>query len=382
MSKPTTKTPNRKSSTSAPGAKLPNRINQHYELSPDDQYIFDQIADAVQNIDKSIMALGGAQNTWMPESSISYDRFKTMLLHQAQTYDSSITRPQVNALLRAYSECVKAVIDQNTSVDLNWATVGGETRKPRLITGVLLTRKEAQGEPVFSTAISGKPYCTFPRKLQEGSSFMTAEEYYNQPILKFTTEARLYRKLSHINELPEFAGYSEEQINNITAKADKQYFATLTKSEVAKSRKRIRDLGQNYARTHAQDTPKPLPDFESWDMTNKFSVWCMQEGSRHNAYFATLPHEEKIYFFRETATKALYRKNTSLVLPEHALYYYNLNQPYVPLPEHIQTYEPHETAFFEALYKWGESLSKDPNTPMPQILTEPKPLAIIQRDGD
>ena len=362
--------------------KQPNRVNQHYSLTPDDQYIFDQIADAVQNIDKSIMALGGAQNTWMPESSISYDRFKTMLLHQAQTYDSSITRSQVNALCRAYTECVKAVIDQNTSADINWATVGGEIRKPRLITGVLATRKKAHGEPVFSTAISGKPYCTFSRKMQDGSSFMTADEYYSQPLLKFTTEARLYRKLSHINELPEFAGYSEEQINNITAKADKQYFATLSKSEVAKNRKRLKDMSQNFARTHSQDAPKPLPGFESWDMTNKFSVWCMQEGSHHNAYFATLSHEEKIYFFRKAATKSIYRKNTAQLLPEHAIYYYKLNDPVVPLPDNILKYEPHETAFFNALYDWGRALVQDPAAPMPQILTENKCIARLQQDGD
>lgn len=348
------------------------RINQHYDMTPEDQKIFDAIADAVENIDKSIK---DPTNSWMPDSTISFDRFKTMVFKQLEERSSSdgnqrfpippdtLTRSQLNAFFTAYNDCIKAVIDQNMSVDTGFAEIGGKTQLPRLITGELAVKRKALGESIFSSAVTGKPYCVFTRKLQDGSSYMPATDYYNQPELIYTTEAYLYRQLSNSPEIPEFVGLSKENIMAITRKADVQYFATLSPKEVASRRKRLKDMAQNLARSHA--LPKPLPGFESWDMSNKLSVALMKETSVHNSYHQLRTHQEQIYAIRLLISKSVYTKSISPLLPEHAKYYYEQNQPYIPLPDHIIDNEPEQAKWFEELYNWGKELCENPEIPIP-----------------
>lgn len=334
------------------------RINQHYDMTPEDQKIFDTIADAVENIDKSIK---DPTNSWMPDSTISFDRFKTMVFKQLPP--DTLTRSQLNAFFTAYNDCIKAVIDQNMSVDTGFAEIGGKTQLPRLITGELAVKRKALGESIFSSAVTGKPYCVFTRKLQDGSSYMSATDYYNQPELIYTTEAYLYRQLSNSPEIPEFVGLSKENIMAITRKADVQYFATLSPKEVASRRKRLKDMAQNLARNHA--LPKPLPGFESWDMSNKLSVALMKETSVHNSYHQLRTHQEQIYAIRLLISKSVYTKSVSPLLPEHAKYYYEQNQPYIPLPDHIIDNEPEQVKWFEELYNWGKELCENPEIPIP-----------------
>lgn len=285
-------------------------------------------------------------------ATVSRNVFVTMLYKDllSKHPDSTLTKQDINYILNSLSSCLSAVVAENKSVNLGFANIGGQSKKPQPLSGSITGKLALKKNQTYSDYKEGVPYMDFTRKFKEPSTTLPAVDYYAQPHLLYTSEAQIFRLRSGIPDPLEFLELTEEQIFKIQALADTEYLKTFTPRELARYRDALRKATSRPSFT-------PPPGFESWDTSNKLSLTILQECTFSNRNFKSLPWEHRIYRIRDHISKS-WRDGLAPILHEHADYLQKMQAQClaetgaeIPLPPFLGK---NEIKFFEILSNWTD----------------------------
>lgn len=128
-------------------------------------------------------------------------------------------KPDVRKVIKAFEDSIMELIALEENVEFTFGKIEGYTKPPRKISGIYRTFDCFQKNGHWSPAKIGFPKMTFSKEALDCLQ-MDPHEFFEDPEFRYTTKARNFRKDNNLDEIPEYAGLSEEKILELCDRAD------------------------------------------------------------------------------------------------------------------------------------------------------------------
>jgi len=171
-------------------------------------------------------------------------------------YELEVSKEVINAVLSSEEEEVYMAVAENDEIKYSWGTIYGISKPPVRVAGKFSEIKSIKDNYGYSTWKNGYPQVKWS-SVMKVYEIRPPEEYFESKEVRYTTEAREFRKAAGLPEIEEYKDFPEEKILEYCAKADEVRFSKLNSREKANKR---RDNKHNRLKVKAMH--------EYWKRTN------------------------------------------------------------------------------------------------------------------
>ena len=143
-----------------------------------------------------------------------------------------LKQEEIKAILELEEDEIYMCMASNDSMKYVWGTIGGKIKPPKKAGAWVADTQTVRKNAGWTRAKSGYPYIEWSNAAKI-CDCISPQEYFEMIENRYGCEAREFRHMAGLPEIPEYQGLSEEKITQLTRKFDKEKLESMyTKREL------------------------------------------------------------------------------------------------------------------------------------------------------